>query len=111
VHDAGSVGDMPPGERRSAENEFMLVTLLAVSDMFDAYELLRPADDTDEMEPWGMTLSLGVGEPLETTSRRRRRSPADGMLCRAGSSPSGDDALLFCPAVWYSVGRAMALSI
>jgi len=80
--------------------EFMLVTLLAVRDRFDAYELLRPAEDMEDTEPWGMTLSLGVGDPRAAPSRRRRRSLEDGTLWRIGSSPGGDEALLFWPTVW-----------
>ena len=41
LHDAGSDGDMAPGDsapgdRRPGMKEFMLVTLLAVKEMFDA---------------------------------------------------------------------------
>jgi len=61
-------------------NEFMLVTLLAVRDKLDVYELLRPTEDTEDMEPWGITLSLGVGEPRAPPSRRRRRSLEEGTL-------------------------------
>ena len=93
-------GEGPPGDLRPWPKEFMLVMLLAVSaDRLDVYELVRPAEDTDDMEPCGMTLSLGVGDPRETPSRRRRRSLDDGMLCKGGPSPGGEDARRFCPIV------------
>jgi hypothetical protein len=92
-------GDRPPGDLRPYELELMLVKLLVVMVMA-VYDPLRPAEEILETEPWGMTVRRGVGEPLEAPfSRRRSMSLAkDG----GGSSPAGEEARRFCPAMWYS---------
>ena len=77
-----------------------------------AYEPFRPVGDIDDSEdPWGMTVSLGVGDALAAPSRRRSSSIEPDMPpCIGTSSPGGEIARLLCPAVWYSA-RPMALSI
>jgi hypothetical protein len=77
----------------------MLVILLAASDIVEAYELFlgpEAVEDTDPEVQW----KRGAGEVREPDSRRRNRSLVLPTVCSDGpSSPGGDEARLFCPAV------------
>lgn len=97
-----STGESPLGDTRP--NELPLVMLVAARDMFEAYDPLRPTEDTEEMDmlPWGITVNRGVGDCREAPSRRRSNSPEFGRLCMTKSSPGGEEARLFSPILWYS---------
>lgn len=94
-----SVGDRAPSNWQ-CPNDFILVMLLAASDRLDWYELLRSADNTDYMDPWGTMLKRGVGDSCEAPSRRRSRSLNVAVPCgSSGSSMGGDDTRRF----WHNV--------
>jgi len=99
-------GDIPPGD--PLPYEFRLVMLLAATDKVDAYELLlgpEAVEDTDPEVEWYRS----TGEFRDAVSRRRYRSLALPTVCNDGpSSPGGDEARLFWPAVEpgeYASGR------
>lgn len=94
------VGERPTGECRP--NEFVPVApLTPPTEKVDVKEPLRPFDETEDPEPLDITVRRGVGDPLE--SSLRRRSPWLAMEWSTGSSPGGEDARRFNPAIWYSL--------
>src|SRR5688572_14255113 len=98
------MGDMAPGDSPPGDllpYELTLVMLVPAMENVEANDPLRPAEDTDDIDPWGMVLSRGVGEPLEPTSRRRTMSLGVWNPC-IDSSPGGEEARRFRPVVCTS---------
>jgi len=89
----GSVGDRPAGDKGFGDrrpNEPILVMLLAVRLL--AKLPLRLTDDTLDTEFWGITSSLGAGDPLDIKPPSLLRSMS---FAKAASSLGGDEALRF----------------
>lgn len=94
-----STGDNPPLERPPGDlpvNELIL-EIFVLSDMFETKDPLRVVVGTEEIEFEDMAVRRGVGDALEAPSRRRNGSHDPGAPCIGNSSPSGEDARLFCP--------------
>lgn len=72
----------------------MLDMLVPAMDMVEVYDdPLRPVvDDIDEVEPWGITVSRGAGDPRGVPKRRLMTSTGPPGLSdiAIGTSPSGD---------------------